>query len=256
MLAKFARLIIVFSFFCFLPNAFAAESVIDSHKNGEIAVQMGSKQTAEIAKTSSFIPAAPDFNVDAYILVDANTGHVLAEKNADKHLPPASLTKVMSLYLIADALSAKQINLTDMVNISEKAWRTGGSRMFIEVGSTVSIQDLINGIVTASGNDATVAMAEHMAGSEENFVNLMNQTAKNLGMNDTNFTDGNGVHNDNQFSTARDLSVLSRIWVSSFPEYYPWFKVRWITYNGIKQPNRNRLLWRNSAVDGIKTGRS
>ena len=126
--------------------------------------------------------------------------------------------------------------------------------MFVKVGSSVPVQDLIRGIVIASGNDATVAMSEYIAGSELGFVSLMNQTASAMGMNDTNFTDSNGLPDSNQYSTARDLATLARVWITNFPEYYSWFQERWVTHNGIKQPNRNRLLWRDSSVDGIKTG--
>ncbi|MEI8054968.1 MAG: D-alanyl-D-alanine carboxypeptidase family protein [bacterium] len=225
MLARLS-LIIVFSLLCFGQGAFA------------------------------LIPAPPNFDAKAYILIDANSGYTVAEKNADQHLAPASLTKVMTLYLIAQALKTGQTHLTDMVNVSEEAWRAGfgGSRMFIKAGTAVSVQDLISGIATASGNDATVAIAEHLAGSEQSFVSLMNQTALKLSMDNTNFTDSNGLPSNSHYSTARDLSALSKAWIANFPEYYPWFKERWMTYNGIKQPNRNRLLWRDSSVDGLKTG--
>ena len=275
MLAKLSiivKLIIVFSLLCFEQNVFAIKHKhagnLHKHKTHPAVVQPVSniqaqsmpqpelKPTAAAVKMPGFIPAPPDFDAKAYILIDANSGHIIAEKNADQHLAPASLTKVMTLYLIAQALSAGQTHLTDMVNVSEEAWRAGfgGSRMFIKVGTTVSVQDLISGIATASGNDATVAIAEHLAGSEQGFVNLMNQTARKLGMDNTNFTDSNGLPNNSHYSTARDLSVLSKAWIANFPEYYPWFKERWMTYNSIKQPNRNRLLWRDSSVDGLKTG--
>lgn len=218
--------------------------------------QTEAKPVADAVKTSGFIPAPPDFDAKAYILIDANSGYVIAEKNADQHLPPASLTKIMTLYLVANALSTGQTHLTDIVNVSEEAWRAGfgGSRMFIKVGTTVSVQDLISGIATASGNDATVAISEHLSGSEPSFVSLMNQTAQKLGMTNTNFTDSNGLPSDNHYSSARDLALLSKVWIKNFPQYYPWFKERWMTYNNIKQPNRNRLLWRDSSVDGLKTG--
>ena len=205
-------------------------------------------------KTISFVPAPPDFDVKAYILIDANSGYVIAEKNADRHLPPASLTKLVSLYLMADALSSGRIRPTDMVIISKNAWQVDGSRMFVKVGSRVPVQDLVLGVVVASGNDATIAMSEYIAGTEAGFVSLMNQTAKNIGMNNTNFTDSNGLPDSKQYSTARDLATLARAWLENFPQYYSWFKERWMTHNGIKQPNRNRLLWRDASVDGIKTG--
>jgi len=203
---------------------------------------------------TSLIPAQPDFNVKSYIVIDAKSGAIIAAKNQDEHLAPASLTKIMTLYLIADSLKAGKIKPTDLVPISERAWRMEGSRMFAKVGSTVPVQQLIDGIIIASGNDATVAMAEFLGGSEDSFVDLMNQTAALLGMKDTHFTDSNGLPANQHYSSARDLATLSRAWINNFPEYYPWFKTKWITYNGIKQPNRNRLLWRDPSVDGIKTG--
>lgn len=264
MLAKLsvtAKFIVIFSIFCLWQNAFAAKHhhkarLHKINKSQTHAVVSEPQLTPAVGAvtTPGFIPAPPNFDAKAYILVDGNSGYVIAEKNADQHLAPASLTKVMTLYLVANALTTGHTHLTDMTIVSEKAWRSGGSRMFIKVGSSVSIQDLISGIATASGNDATVAVSEHLAGSEENFVNLMNQTAQKLGMNNTNFTDSNGLPNGNHYSTARDLSILSKDWIASFPQYYPWFKERWMTYNGIKQPNRNRLLWRDSSVDGFKTG--
>jgi serine-type D-Ala-D-Ala carboxypeptidase (penicillin-binding protein 5/6) len=200
------------------------------------------------------MPKPPELDVKAYLVIDANSGYVIAEKNADEHLPPASLTKLMSLYLAANALRMGQIHFQDQVTISENAWRKGGSRMFIRVGSQVRMQDLLDGIVTASGNDATVAVAEYLAGTEDNFVKQMNDVAVKLGMHDTHFADSNGLPEPQHYSTARDLGTLARAWILTFPEYYPWFKEKWFVFNGIKQPNRNRLLWRDPSVDGMKTG--
>ena len=202
----------------------------------------------------NIVPTPPDFPVKGFILIDANSGNVLAEKNADTHLPPASLTKIMTLYLTAQALKDGKIHFDDQVRISENAWHKGGSRMFIKVGSTVPVKELIDGIVIASGNDATVAMAEYLAGTEDTFANLMNQTAASLGMRDTHYVDSNGLPEPNHYSTSRDIATLAKEWILTFPEYYPWFKQQWIEYNGIKQPNRNRLLWHDSSVDGMKTG--
>ncbi|MFA6409351.1 MAG: D-alanyl-D-alanine carboxypeptidase family protein [Gammaproteobacteria bacterium] len=202
----------------------------------------------------TLIPAAPDLNVKAYILVDAKSNTVVAAKNPDDRLPPASMTKIMSLYLVADSLKNGKIKFTDAVPISEKAWRTGGSRMFAKVGSTIPVQQMIDGIIIASGNDATVAMAEFLAGTEDSFADLMNQTAAILGMNNSHFVDSNGLPAAGHYSSARDMATLARAWIYNFPEYYPWFKSKWIVYNGIKQPNRNRLLWRDPSVDGMKTG--
>jgi D-alanyl-D-alanine carboxypeptidase (penicillin-binding protein 5/6) len=212
--------------------------------------------TAPVAVTNPnfVVPAAPDIAAKAYILVDAATGTVLAEKNADERLAPASLTKLMSLYVIFKELSQGKLKLTDMVPISEIAWRTGGSRMFVQVGTQVSINDLLQGIIVASGNDATVAMAEHVAGTQTAFAQLMDAEAKNLGMINSNYTDATGLPDKNHYSTARDFSILSRALIRDYPQYYHYFSQQWFTYNNVKQPNRNTLLWGNLNVDGLKTG--
>ncbi len=202
----------------------------------------------------SLTPAAPDINAKGYVLLDANSGYVIAQKNADKRMPPASLTKLMSLYLAADALKNGQINLDDKTKISKKAWQMGGSKMFIREGTLVPVKLLIQGIIVASGNDATYAIAEYIGGNEQSFVSLMNQTASTLGMTNTHYKDSNGLPAKEHYSTPLDIAKLARAWIVNFPEYYPWFKQKWITYKGIKQPNRNRLLWRDPTVDGLKTG--
>lgn len=199
-------------------------------------------------------PTPPSLNAKAFILIDADSGKIIAEKSSSEKLPPASLTKVMTLYVINNALKSNQIDLNDTVRISNKAWKTGGSRMFVKEGQSVSIEDLIKGIIVDSGNDACVAMSEHLGGSTEGFADIMNQQAKLLGMADSHFTDSTGLPNSAQYSTAKDLAVLARAIVKDFPEYYHWYKQKWFTFNGIRQPNRNRLLWRDSQVDGIKTG--
>ena len=203
---------------------------------------------------ANFVPAAPDLSVKSYVLMDGVNGQVLSEKNAHDKLPPASLTKMMTLYVISSALKSGKISLDTPVTISEHAWRTGGSRMFIKVGSQVSVHDLLQGIIVASGNDACVALAEHIAGTEDAFADLMNQTAKSLGMNDSHFVDSTGLPDPKHHSSAYDLSLLARALIKDFPDYYPWYKQKWFTFNGIKQPNRNRLLWRDESVDGLKTG--
>lgn len=203
---------------------------------------------------NTFIPAAPNVNVKSYILIDAQTGTVLVEKNSNLHLPPASLTKIMSLYIISKALKSGSITWQDSVRISKKAWKAEGSRMFVKVNDKVSVKELVQGIITASGNDATIAMAEYLGGSEETFTQLMNQEAKNLGMNDSNFTDSTGLPNLAHYATARDLAQLSQAYIVNFPEYYPLFSEKWFSYNKIKQANRNRLLWRYPYADGLKTG--
>lgn len=190
----------------------------------------------------------------AYVLMDANSGQVLAQKNMNERLDPASLTKMMTLYIAFNALRSGQIHLDDQVLISEKAWRMDGSRMFVRVGSEVPVSELLQGIIVASGNDACVALAEHIAGNEETFAELMNQTAQKLGMKDTHYNDSTGMPDPNHYATAYNLALLARALVQDFPEYYSYFKQQWYTYNKIKQPNRNLLLWRDKSVDGIKTG--
>jgi len=186
--------------------------------------------------------------------MDANSGKVLAEKSSEDRLPPASLTKLMSVYIISGALRNGQIHLDDKVRISEKAWRTEGSRMFVKVGDEVPVKELLQGIIVASGNDATVALAEHIAGTEEAFVSMMNQQAKLLGMNNSHFVDSTGLPNPDHYSTARDLAILTQAYIKNFPEDYSYHSEKWFSYNGIRQPNRNRLLWRYQYADGLKTG--
>jgi serine-type D-Ala-D-Ala carboxypeptidase (penicillin-binding protein 5/6) len=199
-------------------------------------------------------PSPPSINAKAYILIDIDSGKILAEKNSEKKLPPASLTKMMTLYVISNALKSGQISLQDTLRISKKAWKTGGSRMFVKEGQQVSIEDLVKGIIVDSGNDACVAMAEHLSGSNQGFSDIMNQQAKLLGMKNSNFTDSTGLPKKDLYTTAHDLAILGRALVTDFPQYYHWYKQKWFTFNGIRQPNRNRLLWRDSQVDGIKTG--
>lgn len=202
----------------------------------------------------SLIPSAPDVNAKGYVLLDANSGYIIAQKNADTRMPPASLTKLMTLYITAAALQNGQINLTDNVRISKQAWQMGGSRMFVKANSLVPVKLLIQGIIVASGNDATMALAEYIGGNQQSFVNLMNQTAASIGMTNSHYKDCNGLPAPDHYTTPGDIAKLAKAWVVNFPEYYPWFKQKWITYNKIKQPNRNRLLWRDPSVDGIKTG--
>ena len=199
-------------------------------------------------------PSPPTINSKSYILIDVNSGKIIAEKSSEEKLPPASLTKMMTLYVVSNALHNEQIHLTDNVRISHEAWKIGGSRMFVKEGQEVSIEDLLKGIIVDSGNDACVAVAEHLGGSEAGFSEIMNQQAHDLGMKNSHFTDSTGLPDENLYTTAKDLAILGRALVNDFPQYYDWYKQKWFTYNGIRQPNRNRLLWRNSQVDGIKTG--
>ncbi|MDH3265970.1 MAG: D-alanyl-D-alanine carboxypeptidase [Gammaproteobacteria bacterium] len=200
------------------------------------------------------LPAPPIVGATSYLVIDATTGYPIATLEADKPVAPASLTKLMTAYVVFKSLQDKQINLSDEVTVSEKAWRAEGSRMFIEVGKRVSVQDLLLGMIVQSGNDASIALAEHVAGSESVFAELMNQYARALGMLSSNFLNATGLPDDDHYSTARDLATLARAIIREFPEYYKWYSVKEFTFNNIKQPNRNNLLWRDDSVDGMKTG--
>jgi len=202
------------------------------------------------------IPSPPIIGAKSYLLVDGSTGTELASLEPDMRLAPASLTKLMTAYTIFRALAEGRVSLEEEVVVSEKAWRTEGSRMFIEVGSRVSLEDLLLGMIVQSGNDASVALAEHVAGTESVFVEVMNHYAAQLGMHGTNFRNATGLPNEEHYSTARDLAVLAQTIITEFPEYYKWYSVREFEYNNIKQPNRNNLLWRDDSVDGMKTGRT
>ena len=200
------------------------------------------------------IPKAPEIAATSYILLDYASSKVLAQKNPDKRVEPASITKLMTAYLVDKALAAGDISLSDKVTISEKAWRMKGSKMFVEVGKEVPVEELIKGMIIQSGNDATVALAEHVAGSEDAFVEYMNHQAKLLGMNNTHFMNSTGWPHKNHYSTARDIATLSQAIIRDYPGSYQYYKVKEYTYNDIRQFNRNRLLWRDNSVDGLKTG--
>ncbi len=200
------------------------------------------------------IPKAPSVGARGYLLQDFHSRQILAEANADERLEPASITKVMTSYVVFKELAAGKIQLSDMVTISEKAWRMEGSRMFIEVGKQVSVEDLLIGMIVQSGNDATVALAEHIAGSEETFAAYMNRYAAALGMTGSHFMNSSGLPDPEHFMTARDIITLSRALISEFPDYYKWYSQKEFTFNGITQHNRNKLLWRDASVDGVKTG--
>lgn len=212
------------------------------------------------ASTASFAgavvpnPVAPSIAAASYILMDHDSGKVLAESESTIRLPPASITKLMTSYVIAQELAANNIKLDDEVNISEKAWRMIGSRSFIEVGTKVPVEALLRGMIVQSGNDAAVALAEHIAGSEEVFAQMMNQYAQKLGMYDTNFMNSTGLPDPEHYMTARDIAILSSALIRDFPDHYKWYSDKEYTYNGITQHNRNKLLWRDNSVDGLKTG--
>lgn len=200
------------------------------------------------------LPAAPIVGATSYFVIDAKTGHEIATLEPDKAVAPASLTKLMTAYVVFKSLRENQIQLDDEVTVSEKAWRAEGSRMFIEVGKRVSVQDLLLGMIVQSGNDASIALAEHVAGSESVFAEIMNQYAQGLGMLSSSFVNVTGLPHDDHYSTARDLSSLARAIIKEFPEFYKWYSVKEFTFNDITQPNRNNLLWRDDSVDGMKTG--
>jgi len=224
---------------------FISSTTYSAPANGVIPIQ---------PEQPTIAPTAPNLDAKGYILIDAASGKVLAEKNADVRMPPASLTKLMSLYIISDALKNGSIHPDDKVRISTKAWKTTGSRMFVKVNDEVPVKDLLQGIIVASGNDASVAMAEYIAGTEETFASMMNSQAKNLHMTNSHFLDSTGLPNPNHYTTPRDLATLAQAITKNFPEDYKLFSEKWFIYNGIRQPNRNRLLWRFQYADGLKTG--
>ncbi len=200
------------------------------------------------------MPAPPSTSAKGYFLLESHSKNVVALKNADERLEPASLTKLMTAYVVFHALEDGKIALDDKVRVSEKAWRTSGSRMFIEVGTEVALKDLLQGMIVQSGNDASVALAEHVAGAEETFALVMNQYARDLGLANTQYQNSTGLPAENHYTTARDVAWLARAIIHEFPEYYRWYSQKEFTYNGITQQNRNALLWRDATVDGVKTG--
>ncbi|HEY2675893.1 MAG TPA: D-alanyl-D-alanine carboxypeptidase family protein [Steroidobacteraceae bacterium] len=200
------------------------------------------------------VPTAPAVDARAYILVDYRTDKVLAAKDAEARMEPASLTKLMTAYIVFQELAAGKLKLEDMVNVSEHAWRSEGSRTFIELGQPVSVQDLILGMIVQSGNDATIALAERIAGTEETFAQLMNANAQRLNMTGTHFENSSGLPSPQHYTTARDMSLLAIAMIRDFPQYYKYYSVREFEHNGIKQQNRNGLLEKDPTVDGLKTG--
>ena len=199
-------------------------------------------------------PPPPTIDASAYILQDYHTGKVLAENNADAKLAPASLTKIMTVYVIFRELSNGHLHLDDTVSISEKAWKTSGSRMFVELGNQVKVEDLLKGVIIQSGNDASVALAEHVGGNEETFAEMMNQHAIRLGMTNSHFKNSDGLPVEDHYTSARDLAILTTALIKEFPDYYRWFSQKEFTFNKITQQNRNKLLSRDESVDGVKTG--
>ncbi len=207
------------------------------------------------------VPSPPSVAGTAYVLQDFNSGQIIAETNADERIEPASITKIMTAYVVFDAINSGKLSLDDLVSISEKAWRNPevkgwmkGSRMFVEVGSSVPVSDLLRGLIIQSGNDASVALAEHIAGTEAAFVDIMNAHAQRLGLENTLYQNSTGWPTENHYTSARDIATLSRALIRDFPELYKLYSEKRFTYNNISQANRNALLWRDGSVDGIKTG--
>ena len=200
------------------------------------------------------VPPPPPLAAKSWVLMDAATGNVLVDHQGSLRLPPASLTKLMTSHVAALAMQQGRIKETDLVTISEKAWRMGGSKMFVQVGDKVAVKDLLRGIIVQSGNDASVALAEHIAGGEDTFAAMMNQEAKRLGLTNTHFMNATGWPAPEHYSSALDMAKLARAIVIEDPKHYALYAEKEFLWNGIKQPNRNLLLWRDPSVDGLKTG--
>jgi D-alanyl-D-alanine carboxypeptidase (penicillin-binding protein 5/6) len=214
----------------------------------------GGEPAAAAMAAPTPVPPPPQLQARSFILIDHDSGRVLAALEPDARQEPASLTKLMTAYGVFKALKEGRIKLDDMVTISEHAWKQEGSRMFVEVGKQVSVENLIQGMIVQSGNDATVALAEHVAGTEPTFVQMMNTYAKGLGMTGSHFMNSAGMPDPEHYMTARDSAILSSALIHEFPEYYRWYAQKEFTWNGITQQNRNGLLWRDPSVDGVKTG--
>ncbi|WPL19921.1 D-alanyl-D-alanine carboxypeptidase DacC precursor [Thiorhodovibrio winogradskyi] len=211
-------------------------------------------QAAPQSATTLVTPQPPELEAGGYVLMDFGSGKILVELNADERLAPASLTKIMTAYVVFSELAAGHLALDEDALISENAWRTGGSKMFIEVGKRVRIEDLLKGMIVQSGNDASVALAEHIAGSESAFADMMNAEAARLGMTGSHFTNAPGLPDPVHYTTPRDIAILTRAMIQDFPDYYGWYSQQEFTYNNIRQYNRNSLLRQDPSVDGVKTG--
>jgi len=205
-------------------------------------------------RATAVVPDQPNIAAEGFVLMDADTRKILAEENSREPLPPASLAKIMTSYVVAAELEAGRFDVADDVPVSVNAWQTPGSRMFIREGTTVVLEDLLRGVVIQSGNDASVALAEFVAGGEDAFADMMNQHAARLGLSGSNFANATGLPDEDQYTTALDMAILTLELIQRFPEHYAMYSERSFKYNGIEQPNRNRLLWRDRTVDGVKTG--
>ena len=218
------------------------------------ALLAGALACALGASAQPIVPEAPRVAARGHVLMDADTLEILAEHNGDERLPPASLTKIMTSFVAAHELEAGRVALTDSVPISVNAWRTPGSRTFVREGTEVPLADLLRGIIIQSGNDASVAVAEYIAGAEDAFANMMNSHGESIGLTNSHFMNATGLPSPEQYSTARDMALLTRALIHRYPEHYAIYSERSFEYNDIEQPNRNRLLWRDRTVDGVKTG--
>ncbi len=236
-----------------IPTSFLVNKV--SMKNISISMLfIVALMSFSVVHAAKPVPAPPEVAAKNYLLVDFVSGKVLAEKNADSQIEPASITKLMTAYVVYKEMDEDRLAMDDLVIISEKAWRMGGSRMYLEVNSKVSVHDLLKGLIIQSGNDASVALAEHVAGTESAFVQLMNQYAAELDMKNTNFVNSTGWPHKKHLTSARDIATLTAEIIRQFPEHYSWYAEKEYTYNEIKQYNRNKLLWSDNSVDGLKTG--
>ncbi len=244
------------------PVPLNSYGAVDMKANVPLSAQVPAKPTGFVDPVvtplstifSKNVPIPPSLNSKSYLLMDANTGAVIATNNPNERLAPASLTKLMLLYIAEQELAQGQIHLDDMVTVQPVAWATGGSRMFLKPGAQVAVRDLISGIIVDSGNDAAVTLALHMAGTQDAMVNLMNQQAAQLGMTNTHFSDVMGLPAPNHYSTAYDFGLLASAIVTQYPQYLSWYGQKWFSYNGIKQPNFNKLLFIYPYAQGLKTG--
>jgi len=223
-------------------------------KSSNKAQTIQKAQTPQTTQATPTIESSLQCDAQSALLIDGYTGQVLYEQNSASRIPPASFVKVMTLYVVYDAIRAGQLKMEDMVTVSEKAWRIQGSKMFIKVGDRVKVEDLLKGVAIASGNDACIALAEHLSGSEEVFVAKMNEKAKLLGLKDSQFRNSHGMPDEGQFTTAMDMAILSWRYIGDHPEALVLHSTTEFEYNGIRQGNRNTLLQKNIGVDGLKTG--
>ena len=207
------------------------------------------------ANSAIFItPKAPEINAASYTVIDYNSNKIIASNNEHEKRAPASLTKLMTAYVVFQLIKDGRASLDDNVRISKNAWKTGGSKSFIEVGKTIKLETLLKGMIIQSGNDSAVALAEHIAGTEGTFATYMNEYARELGMKNSRFENASGLPHDDQHTTAHDMAILAAATIRDFPEFYPWYSEKVFTHHGIKQRNRNKLLWSDHTVDGLKTG--